>query len=460
MDDEGCEYGAQGLGLLGDIEKTNAKYQYVTDDTLRGFNEREARSVRFFDGTTLCDTDGNVIAMPTDKRSYARLSSIYARAKAFEILAGEMDMIPVFLTLTLPGEYHATPSKERETEWAGYSTKEGHKELCKRWRGLGRELSRLGLTPPLSIRVTEPHKSGCEHWHVLVYLPAGSSLEEFKELSAKHFDRDGGSERKHCKVAGEYHSAALKIVVIDKAVGGATSTSYVMGYVFKNLETSDTNAQKACAWRSANNIRAVQFAGKLGQGTATLWNEFRRLRLGTDRAPRGVTPTAAELFLLAQGAPYGQQAEELASVRFAKFVMQTARLKNDGRLELARTKRASGTTKITGLIVDGEYVNTRPRTWFQMPRACMMTLEEARELQIAWSQRRPRNGAESLDMPHPLDCLRHVSEASENGDAAVSYSYPRNTGPDSPKPEKYEFDIQKLLSPAKRSLNQPTSPPP
>lgn len=376
---QGREYGAMGYGQLGAGEN---RFATAASKRHQAFRDRQNR--RFLADATLCDSDGRQIALPAGKGERQRFASIYARARGVEQIAEARGLIALFCTATLPGEYHAQPSPTRKSAWAGLSPAEGQIELNARWRALGRDLARERITPPMIIRVVEPHRDGCPHWHWLAYVQP-EAAERYTEICAKHF--------------GDLDTPALKIERINRAAcaaagkAGASATSYLTKYLLKAtgnaFDKSDAPADQVKAWRTAWVTRAVQFSGKLLNGSATAWDECRRLRLGTDRCPQ-LNEQAAALFVAAQGA---------GDVRhdFAQFVGLLTSLKAQERFNLEKTTRASGTTKIVGITIAGQFIDTHPTRWFLMPNLA---------------------NQESTTPPKPL-C---------RNDAALSLSYPSTAG--------------------------------
>ncbi|WP_428739950.1 replication endonuclease [Sulfurimonas sp.] len=93
--------------------------------------------------------------------------------------ADNANLIPVFLTLTLPSEFH--PMKEdkktkqlvKNQKFNGTTPKEAVKVLTKMWGKLrhDRSLKELSKTQRMYYRVNEPHKDGTPHTHILLFIP-------------------------------------------------------------------------------------------------------------------------------------------------------------------------------------------------------------------------------------------------------------------------------------------------
>lgn len=220
-----------------------------------------------------------------------KISELYAKTKGFEQIALENDMDWAFVTITAEGKFHPNPqsSKNKKSEWDKYLTtaKDAHNSLTKRWRDFGKAAGNKGLSMKsgdfFGLRVTEPHKDGCPHWHMLVfYNPEIRELlfHEKEGLFYSHF-----SHSKH----------ALKITYgIRDGVGNegvASAASYALKYITKalagdlnevntidsnlNTETTTNSIERLEAWRAATGIRAYQTFGI--PGLSTLWNSVRKI---------------------------------------------------------------------------------------------------------------------------------------------------------------------------------------
>lgn len=88
-------------------------------------------------------------------------------------------LVPIFMTLTLPGEYHRMKQTKFRKMIAnpcynGTSPAEAVKVLTKLFAKLrqDRSLKELSKEERIYYRVNEPHKDGTPHTHILMYIPA------------------------------------------------------------------------------------------------------------------------------------------------------------------------------------------------------------------------------------------------------------------------------------------------
>lgn len=98
------------------------------------------------------------------KTQSQRFNKLYAFVKAIDDIAQEEGLAAGMLTLTLEPEWHPNPSHGTAC-WNGTTPRQAHASLAKRWQSILRDLHRynIGLS---GLRVVEPHKDGCPHWHL------------------------------------------------------------------------------------------------------------------------------------------------------------------------------------------------------------------------------------------------------------------------------------------------------
>ena len=157
--------------------------------------------------------------------------------------------MPVFVTVTLPSEYHRfkkdmkTVKYKFNTKYKGYTIKEGYKLLQKASREMLRHFKsytkyRKGYNIPY-IKVTEMHKDGTPHLHFVAWVPA---------WLVNSFINIVKSKIKLFKLGKQYKIEVLK----DVEKGSA----YLLKYLQKTLLSEDENSLYALdGWRKENRIR-------------------------------------------------------------------------------------------------------------------------------------------------------------------------------------------------------------
>lgn len=123
--------------------------------------------------------------------------------------ATQKELVPLFMTLTLPSEYHPFKliNKEliRNPKFNGTSPREAVKILTKRFAKLrnDRVFREMPKDQRIYFRVNEPHQSGTPHTHILFYVPQWSVervIEAFKRL----FPQKGNDIQYDLRNAGAY----------------------------------------------------------------------------------------------------------------------------------------------------------------------------------------------------------------------------------------------------------------
>lgn len=203
-----------------------------------------------------------------------RFAELYTLVKGQELYFTGKGYIPLFVTLTAPARFHPSPAYG-EGSWDGSSVTDSHEWFNENWQFARASLAKDGIKLD-GFRVTEPHKDGCEHWHLMCYVKR-ENLANAKSTICEYFA--------HSEHAVTFKADFSKNVADKKA----TAASYMLKYLIKTMNsrasvgTSAANdagfaaeADAADAWRSTWGIRSFQFFGVLF-GKQTLWRELRRL---------------------------------------------------------------------------------------------------------------------------------------------------------------------------------------
>jgi hypothetical protein len=163
-----------------------------------------------------------VSAYHSPERYYGEIQN---RVNTLSKLAEQRNLTPVFMTITLPSEFHAY-KQDREgnliknSKYNGTKPKEAAKILTRMFTKLrhDRSLKELSKEQRIYFRVDEPHKDGTPHTHVLMFIPkerVPRLIEAFNHL---------------------YTTKSNKIERITDDIGN--SVAYVMKYVNKVLPMS------------------------------------------------------------------------------------------------------------------------------------------------------------------------------------------------------------------------------
>lgn len=234
---------------------------------------------------TLADAAGASTSNPENRRT-----ELMIRVKGFEEAAKELKHQGLFLTFTCPSRFHAYHyTGEVNQNWldAGKpSVRDSHDWLQANWRILTRRLNFHHIYP-YGFRFSEPHHDGCEHWHLVLFMPKKQVRQFMRACKAVFLadmpDEPGAKKRrvvvKYCdpkKGSAVGYCAAYVAKNIDgKALDSITDVDPLSGEnVTVSSDVTDM-IQRVDAWRSAYRIRQFQ---QIGGPTVQAYRELRRCR--------------------------------------------------------------------------------------------------------------------------------------------------------------------------------------
>lgn len=148
--------------------------EYCADFTFQSWQERRAAGKAFALAHQAQAPDGTVVSLARIKDAHerGRLVALYAQTQGMEAMADRFGLVPLFLTLTLPGRFHPHPTSKTflDREW---TPREGPRTAWTRlqgdWALLRAHLHNHGVDT-FGLRVAEPHKDGCPHLHALIWV--------------------------------------------------------------------------------------------------------------------------------------------------------------------------------------------------------------------------------------------------------------------------------------------------
>lgn len=268
------------------------KSPFASQFTLAAYRERQMRAKAWAQATVVKLPNGNEIEMADIQENgrKARLAQVYATTKAMEVLGETYDFVPLFLTLTLPGGYHARTTSglpkgvsASNDDWI-HGPKSQMEALNGAWR---RFRARLAKTPEMrqfyGLKVIEPHKDATPHMHALIWVPRTyDDGESSINLVTRHLQE---------VLPGE-HATKIEEISADAAAAKgkntrpATPSTYVLKYILKSLNASvaeaaeigiqvtkdvaaeehifGDGADRYKAWACARRIRRFDFVGVSG----------------------------------------------------------------------------------------------------------------------------------------------------------------------------------------------------
>jgi len=277
---------------------------YASDTTFKRVSRRAFQTHLMLKDMVMQSDDGETVDMQTImEHSLAnptnRRAELMIRMAGFEIYAKEQGFVGEFYTLTAPSKYHRFSGKGLNPVY-DHTPKEAQQYLCAQWAKIRAQFARENITP-FGFRVAEPHKDGCPHWHMLLFIKSEQRLRA-REIMAHYALEIDGDEKGAAPYEGYDHTskkplcgARFNVVEIDSEIG--TATGYIAKYISKNLgfsiddidkditEQSKDYGQRVKAWASVWGIRQFQ---QIGGAPVGVWRQLRKL----DEGQQGVIEQA------------------------------------------------------------------------------------------------------------------------------------------------------------------------
>jgi len=291
-----------------EIGMVNGRYQiYVSDASLRRRRTQKTAARAMLELFEMVNEIGEVFPLDelVDKsisNPAIRRHELMCRIAGNEQMGKERGMIADFLTLTVPGRMHSHYGKSGDAipGYDGTTTKLAQDELKKIWTRIRSALKRKGLNIH-GIRVTEPHKDGTPHWHLLVFMKKEDRqaiLAVFKHYALELDPNELGAKK---------HRFTIKEIDYSN---GRSATGYIAKYISKNIDgyklddKTKNSAERVEAWASTWGIRQFQF---FGNPPVTIWRELRRLEKSSDplinQAIQAADSNDWALYMLIMGGP-------------------------------------------------------------------------------------------------------------------------------------------------------------
>ncbi|MDM7975404.1 MULTISPECIES: replication endonuclease [Thalassospira] len=258
---------------------------FVSAFTLAAFRQRQAKQEAWAKATNVVFEDGTEVPMTKilARAQKAKTAQVYAVTCAMEHLGSTAGMTPIFITMTLPGEFHPTTTRSgfrASNDNFCHTPAEQHRKLMHSWEKLR---SRLWKTDEMrdayGMRVLEPHEDGTPHLHAMLWLPARYNGERTVTVVRRHLS---------AILPGRIATKAVEISEAGAAEDGrpvARAASYVLTYIVKSLGVPVDQAKRALglgdtdilpdedhiaqhsayrAWASSRRVRTFAFVGVHG----------------------------------------------------------------------------------------------------------------------------------------------------------------------------------------------------
>lgn len=317
------------------------------------------------------------------------------RISGLEDYAEEMQLQGLFFTLTAPSKYHP-----KSKHWNGCTPKQTQKYLVDTWGKARAAIKRLDIKY-FGVRVAEPHKDACPHWHMLIWCEP-SQAKQLSRVVKKYFCAEDKHEliarfknrkelrrqyRKKRQMYGYFKKLGQKVKAPAKSYwpsgprftveaiettprdenghrkGGAAA--YIAKYIAKNInargvesliceETGKVVADiinHVQAWKRTWGIRQFQFQGC---DPITVYRELRRVRQSIE---------AQQIEKVRQGAE---------SERFVDFIkaMDGVNCGLAYEVEPMANQYGEAAKRVKGVTVENVTAWTRVEKWQLRRKAC------------------------------------------------------------------------------------------
>ncbi|HHH53979.1 MAG TPA: hypothetical protein ENK91_09995 [Bacteroidetes bacterium] len=215
---------------------------------------QDKKTKKFFENSYIFNKNTGLInKIKYDKDWHLRQSYLYNtfRIDYLNQECIENGMIPIFLTLTLPSQYHPTSKYYDDS----LSVTDGYQKLQDIFRDIYNNfrIDRKKVDNIKFIRVIEPHKSWIPHLHSIIYIPL-----HLKELFLKHLKR----------IINNNKLTQTDIKVLDTAKYAVT---YLLKYTNKTLE----GQYEIRGWKIYHKIKRSFTMSNLNSGITR--NIFKRV---------------------------------------------------------------------------------------------------------------------------------------------------------------------------------------
>lgn len=268
------------LGLIGGPRSARLP-AYVDNWSLKRWEQVQEAGREFIANRVLVAADGEIVPLAdaVESAAKAREARWYSILLGLKEVAERRNLVPVFLTLTLPAEYHLNATNGNRGNPRNSPTVAAQ-EINRRWHRLLSMIHQRGTTP-IGVRVIEPHSDGCPHLHCCLWLPAEGVAALTAALDI-HFPATTNDETA-ARLRGDYSQGPAALVKFWRSGENASPVSYVLTYVLKTLRSDNAPADnepggghdRAAAWASMVGVRRLDLIG-LRRGTLGRWQAMIR----------------------------------------------------------------------------------------------------------------------------------------------------------------------------------------
>ena len=257
---------AAALGTIG-----RGGSPYADDYSLARRRERDAAAQAWAESQEWRPPGGGkpvplaAIIAASRKGALSRLGAITA---GIDEIATQAGLTAIFITLTLPPEWHPNPKIGRRRKGKVHGPTETDRAATRLWKRFRGRLAKSGIIT-LGLRVWEPHEDGCPHIHALLYVQVDQIQEVDRHcLALCH-------EPQHAPhLFGPPERVASRLVVINPKISKATS--YISKYLTEDIDGDGDRAARVRATAGERGWRRFALLGVHGIGR--VWQRIRTMK--------------------------------------------------------------------------------------------------------------------------------------------------------------------------------------
>jgi len=342
---------------------------YASDYTVKLKRRQKENNRRYLASTFISNQNGESFSLQDlSDRSVSnpeiRRSELMVRIKGFEMVAGLLDHVGEFYTLTTPSRMHAClHNGQTNPRFDKTTTLQAHEYLTHLWALVRAELHRQGIRP-YGFRVVEPHHDGTPHWHLLFFMPT-EHREKVREVMRRYALADSGDEP-----GAQTHR--FKAISIDPSKG--TAAGYIAKYIAKSIDGHGLEqdlygndaveaAERITAWANIWGIRQFQ---QIGGPSVTVWRQLRKMEKADDEELETIRQAATAsdwaAFMLAMGGP-----EIPRSAHVIKPLYDYSRQLNPKTGEIVQTLKGqygdAASRQVAGMVWHDKKYDIRKHFW-------------------------------------------------------------------------------------------------
>lgn len=321
------------MDAIADCKVGKGRALFLSDDAMHRARRARRRNQAMLENTLATNQDDQTYTLAELSEAgvsnpEVKKAELMVRVRGLERIAQANNMAGFFVTLTCPSRFHRYDASGRPNpKWTGLSPRHAQEYLNKVWaliRSACSEGKNREKIHVIGFRGTEPHKSGCPHWHMALFCDQRHA-ERLQEIIAQYALQDSGRE--------VLRNASIRVEIkpIDWSKG---ASGYILFYVTKNIDGTNaatgegigdhdeggdnvSGAERVRAWASLWGIRQFQL---IGTAPVTIWRELRRMQARLLTADDGEAPAAESLAELLKAVERQERSQQRLKKHFAGAV--------------------------------------------------------------------------------------------------------------------------------------------